>query len=212
MNGARAAAIRKLLHEVEKYHDHFLPASEGGRAYCKLECNALSLSAFMSAITKSGLRPLIESSRNSVVEILINKAFTHLQCRDHARACNYCQSHLRSTALTYIRNRWLGEDQHHHFDGLCLDCINNTALNDTDEQYWYHAHMGNFSFNCRVDHGESTWYWSYMGRASKMIEYHVEKQKRWRNQIESVRVKAELVEDKMSAAIDGGIKEWKGKL
>ncbi|RAK97295.1 uncharacterized protein BO80DRAFT_364335 [Aspergillus ibericus CBS 121593] len=59
-----------------------------------------------------------------------------------------------------------------YFDGLCLDCMDSSKnLRDggnKDDDYWhYHEKFKRFDAKCRVDHGQPTWYFSFMGRREK---------------------------------------------
>ncbi|KAJ0418748.1 hypothetical protein BJY00DRAFT_175637 [Aspergillus carlsbadensis] len=57
-----------------------------------------------------------------------------------------------------------------YFDGLCLDCMNVSALldhgRDPDHEYW-HPLRGLWDINCRIKHGDATYYFSCMGRREK---------------------------------------------
>jgi hypothetical protein len=42
---------------------------------------------------------------------------------------------------------------------------------DEDEKYWDHHEDGIWKRKCRIEHGDSTWYFSFLGRKEKMDEY-----------------------------------------
>ena len=51
-----------------------------------------------------------------------------------------------------------------YFDGLCLDCMDYTQAKfaDEDDDYWNHlVHGVQWDMNCRVKHGQATWYFSF---------------------------------------------------
>ncbi|PYI31593.1 hypothetical protein BP00DRAFT_446416 [Aspergillus indologenus CBS 114.80] len=59
-----------------------------------------------------------------------------------------------------------------YFDGLCLDCMDLTKNlhkgGDRDRDYWaYMLPRDRYDENCRIKHGEPTWYFSFMGRREK---------------------------------------------
>ncbi|PYH86447.1 hypothetical protein BO82DRAFT_397619 [Aspergillus uvarum CBS 121591] len=59
-----------------------------------------------------------------------------------------------------------------YFDGLCLDCMDLTKNlhkgGDRDRDYWaYMRPRDRYDENCRIKHGEPTWYFSFMGRREK---------------------------------------------
>lgn len=37
-----------------------------------------------------------------------------------------------------------------------------------DKDYWTHATRGVYDNDCRISHGQPTWYFSFMGRKEKM--------------------------------------------
>ena len=59
-----------------------------------------------------------------------------------------------------------------HFDGLCLVCMdkskNLTLGKNWDHDYWTHGREGRYDTGCGITHGESSWYFSYMGRKEKL--------------------------------------------
>lgn len=61
-----------------------------------------------------------------------------------------------------------------YFDGLCLDCMNASRpkFGDSDEDYWRHGEPNiDWSADCRFEHGEPTWYFSFMGRKEEQIAW-----------------------------------------
>src|ERR1700759_821811 len=52
------------------------------------------------------------------------------------------------------------------YHGLCLDCMDkhkkSTAERHSD--YWLHARTRNWDKNCRIKHGQMTWFFSFMGQ------------------------------------------------
>jgi hypothetical protein len=67
------------------------------------------------------------------------------------------------------------------FDGLCIDCMDRSRpkRGDGDVDYWRQLESidGRWDVNCRVRHGEPSWYISWCGRAEhrqKLIDRHKE--------------------------------------
>lgn len=51
-----------------------------------------------------------------------------------------------------------------YFDGLCLDCMDHTKpkFRDADDDYWNHLiHGMKWDKDCRISHGQATWYYSF---------------------------------------------------
>ena len=53
-----------------------------------------------------------------------------------------------------------------YFHGMCLDCMSmsSSERDGADMSYWEHKNLKNWDKRCRCDHGEPTWYFSFMGR------------------------------------------------
>jgi hypothetical protein len=53
-----------------------------------------------------------------------------------------------------------------NFDGLCLDCMESSKPK-ADKEYWKacgQSPMGRWDQDCRITHGQQTWYVSWCGR------------------------------------------------
>jgi hypothetical protein len=58
--------------------------------------------------------------------------------------------------------------------------ISKPKTGDLDTDYWEHDRIRDWSRQCRIKHGQSTWYFSFMGRKAKM-DAHQEAQRQRRN-------------------------------
>lgn len=48
----------------------------------------------------------------------------------------------------------------------------NPKLGDADEDYWKHSKLGvHWDQGCRIRHQQPTWYFSFLGRRMKMLEW-----------------------------------------
>ena len=59
------------------------------------------------------------------------------------------------------------------FQGLCLDCMNDSVgyPKRPDKDYWDRRNRYRYGgTTCRIEHGEATWYWSFMGRVDRRKE------------------------------------------
>jgi len=66
-----------------------------------------------------------------------------------------------------------------YFDGLCIDCMDRSRpkRDNTDLDYWKQAESinGRWDHNCRILHGEPSWYVSWCGRdehRQKLLAIH----------------------------------------
>ena len=83
------------------------------------------------------------------------------ECKIPKDACNSCVSNTSGTTVMATKMKVLDQ-----FDGLCLDCMDKTRpkLKSVDEDYWRHDDLKVWDTDCRISHGQSTWYFSFMGR------------------------------------------------
>ena len=53
-----------------------------------------------------------------------------------------------------------------YFDGLCLDCLDRikSKTQSSHDDYWEVDRIKQWDKNCRVKHGQATWYFSFLGR------------------------------------------------
>jgi hypothetical protein len=55
--------------------------------------------------------------------------------------------------------------------------MNASKLSSEDEDYWKHTKLDvPWDAGCRISHDQPTWYFSFMGRKAKMMEWRKEKQ------------------------------------
>lgn len=47
-----------------------------------------------------------------------------------------------------------------------------SKLGDLDSDYWMHDKMLDWSRGCDFQHGQSTWYYSFMGRQADRAKYN----------------------------------------
>ena len=55
-----------------------------------------------------------------------------------------------------------------------LDCMNasDPKLGDADEDYWHHSKLSvHWDAGCRIRHAQPSWYFSFLGRRHKMVEW-----------------------------------------
>lgn len=81
------------------------------------------------------------------------------------RPCYYCNTSWDAIVLRAAKT--VAE----YFDGLCLDCMDISkdlrSYGDRDADYWEHNELEMWDTDCRIRHGEPTWYFSFMGRREK---------------------------------------------
>ncbi|GIC86439.1 uncharacterized protein Aud_002811 [Aspergillus udagawae] len=144
-------------------------------------CKEQTVFDFLKTLRRIHVSPLdLDSTKASAAEML-----DRLRQYDGTNTRSQGPS-LNDTSLDHSRQRpcsvcWL--DGHtivrqavrrvsSYFDGLCLDCMDRTkdlrVKGNTDQDYWFHNEWKeSYDSNCRISHGEPTWYFSFMGRKEK---------------------------------------------
>lgn len=122
-------------------------------------CKEKTLYGYEKALYDIGVWPLERVAQTSTMAKILDclGRFTY---QPHAEACISCQkdyNRIVRSARTYIRK---------YFDGLCLDCMNNSKTGDMNIDYWEHSKLREYEFirGCRFKHAQPTWYFSFMGR------------------------------------------------
>ncbi|TVY87715.1 hypothetical protein LAWI1_G006799 [Lachnellula willkommii] len=133
-------------------------------------CKEKSLFAYCQGIRKTGIWPLQDQHKKSVQRILDSPGFVKFAIEIPDGACIQCVSKLSRSTIKKVRDE-ISED----FHGLCLDCINMTKTGDVDNDYWAHDRMQQWDFNCRIDHGQPSWYFSFVGRKTDMKNHQLKK-------------------------------------
>ena len=155
VNGARGSLRSKMIRAL------FSPVSAFLRMTCK--CKEKSLFAYNLGLSKTGIWPLQDHYKKSIRQVLDSPGFEDFHCVIPDNACFRCTSILQPDNITKIRHNLLCD-----FDGLCLDCAKMTKTRNVDDDYWLHDAARKWDEDCRIRHGQPTWYFSFMGRKTDM--------------------------------------------
>ncbi|TVY32541.1 hypothetical protein LOCC1_G008768 [Lachnellula occidentalis] len=162
VNGAKGSLRSRLIRGLFEPMDRFLDA--------RCACKEKSLFAYCQGIRKTGIWPLQDLHKKSVQDILDSPGFVKFDIKIPDGACFTCISKLSLTTIAKVR-----ADVSKDFDGLCLDCINMTKTGDVDNDYWAHDRMKHWGKSCRINHGQPSWYFSFVGRKTDMKNHQLKK-------------------------------------
>jgi len=99
------------------------------------------------------------TGRTSINELLSRLAgFSHKCAARHCSHCDIDWVRVVNDAVETTRK---------YNQGLCLDCMDRSRVRDDDADYWRKMGAdsnGKWDAHCRMDHGEPTWYVSWLGR------------------------------------------------
>ncbi|PQE29546.1 BTB POZ fold protein [Rutstroemia sp. NJR-2017a WRK4] len=141
--------------------------------FLELSCNCkeASLFAYCKGLSKTNIWPLELHMKKSCQEIL--DSFKLFTCEVAKDSCTTCKSLLRDTSIKRIHDKI-----QNNFEGLCLDCMDvSKASAEATKNYLRRDFSGHYDSGCRVDHGQPTWYWSYLGQRTVMQAHQREKKK-----------------------------------
>ncbi|KAH7035909.1 uncharacterized protein B0I36DRAFT_382523 [Microdochium trichocladiopsis] len=156
LNAAKGR-LRNILHK-----ELYLPIRKLLMASCGHKEHMLF--AYEKKLFASGAWPLEQTGHRNSIRGLLQKLKT-VDNDDMPESCQGCAVNVSGVICEAAK------EVNDYFDGLCLDCINVSKLRDNDDDYWHHASMGPWDLECRVDHGEPTWYFSFMGRREHMTAW-----------------------------------------
>jgi hypothetical protein len=170
MNHARGS-LRTVIHRgIWEKIEHLLR-----RGYYACTCGDWARTAghYFAALVLTDGYPLEKTfSKTSVTDILnLLKAF-NMTFQGTCRLCSVdLVGEVGSARTAALRS----------FDGLCVDCMDRSRpkRENGDVDYWRQLESidGRWDFNCRVKHGEPSWYISWCGSAEhrqKLIDRHKE--------------------------------------
>ena len=142
-------------------------------------CKEVTVFEYLRELSRIKVWPLEDSLKDqSINDILVQlRRFDSTRMRQYEaqspkylgqweRRCDSC-SHAWQSVVTLAAHRVAK-----YFDGLCLDCMDSSKNlregGDKDDDYWhYHEVYERYDGNCRITHGQPTWYFSFMGRREK---------------------------------------------
>ena len=107
------------------------------------------------------LFPLDEHSHWNSVNVLLQR-MEGFKWEPKSDACDRCKVNYK------LLVQGLAEDVKNYYHGLCLDCMDRSKpkYGSDDADYWkvLRVKKKEYDHRCRIEHGESTWYHSFMGR------------------------------------------------
>ncbi|TGO61733.1 hypothetical protein BCON_0025g00610 [Botryotinia convoluta] len=163
LNGARGSLRVKLLKGVFDPIDWFI------HQLCS--CKEVSSFAYLTGLSKMEIWPIESAGKKSIQDIL--NSFDKFVCTIPEKACMRCRAHLNSISINRIRN-----EIQSNFHGLCLDCMHNSSEGSDKAFIYYQNNLCKcYDRSCRLSHGQSSWYWSNMGKKEDM-QAHQEQEKR----------------------------------
>lgn len=160
MNDARDGIKSSILKAL------FDPIDNALKLTCP--CKDASLVSWCKALSKSGIWPLADHDTKSVRDILQHPGTIHFRCVLPAEACEACKANFQPSKISRARDGSLTT-----FDGMCLDCMARSkgGQNGTNRSYWVHDTQRQWDTNCRINHGQATWFFSFLGKKKDMDDY-----------------------------------------
>ncbi|KAL8786098.1 MAG: hypothetical protein Q9213_002961 [Squamulea squamosa] len=141
----------------------------------KCSCRKATLYDYEKTLTDIEVWPLEKVAQTTSMTLIIQK-LAKFSFEPEPGTCSTCKKDYKTLVE---RAREITKD---YFDGLCLDCldISNPKTGSSDADYWNHTDLDEDAVyrNCRVVHGQPTWYYSFMGRRDVRDEFMTKRRKR----------------------------------
>ncbi|KAI4731923.1 hypothetical protein E4T49_00189 [Aureobasidium sp. EXF-10728] len=160
----------RVIHQLNSARGHLRtllakwlwePLHEMMRVSC--HCKEKTVYQYLQALTQTGGFPIDQQTRKSINTICrqlgaFARRFNLPKSSKNCRNCNKDWVDIVARAVIEVQG---------HFDGMCHDCMDHSQPKFMDEHvdYWYHLKPNKWDRDCRVSHGEASWYSSFMGRA-----------------------------------------------
>ncbi|KAE9370432.1 hypothetical protein N431DRAFT_442268 [Stipitochalara longipes BDJ] len=169
LNAAKGSMRKEILKGLFDHLNNF----------CTTDClvKEKSLWAYIEGVKTTGIWPLDSMHARSNESIVESPGFLRWKCDIPEGACTSCTSKLRGRHISETRTKIIN-----YWDGLCLDCRDDSApkTGDLDADYWMHNKLKRWDRGCRIKHERNTWYFSFMGRPEIMNSFKKEQQERKR--------------------------------
>lgn len=156
MNAARGRLRTILERDLSNIADPLLEQDD-------CACADKTFRGYYKALRKIRVWPFGLVTRRDSINMILYKleTFDYVAAEDACAICRRNYNQLVDRARIRVRD---------YFDGLCLDCLNESKAKtrDRDTDYWYHNDPGmKWDDHCRFEHGQPTWYFSFMDRWEK---------------------------------------------
>jgi hypothetical protein len=143
------------------------------RAACP--CKEKTVFVFLKELRRIRVTPLDSSSTKASIAQMLDQLKLFDEAKTHGDI-SVDQSRRSQCSMCWLDGKGIVEKAirrvSEYFDGLCLDCMVRTKAvmldHNTDQDYWFHHRWEeSYDRDCRIAHGEPTWYFSFMGRKEK---------------------------------------------
>ncbi|KAL2831453.1 hypothetical protein BDW59DRAFT_182118 [Aspergillus cavernicola] len=165
VNAARGR-LRNILHNG--LFDHIASVVSDARCSCK----EATVFDYFRELKRLEVWPLENTMKHASINDIITRlrGFDAEKMRppkDNERPgyCKHCSRNWKGIV------KQVGNKVADYFDGMCLDCMSVTKClregRNPDHEYWMHGKNRQYDADCRIKHGEPTWWFSFMGQREK---------------------------------------------
>lgn len=145
----------------------------------KCTCKENAYYSYSSALYRTEVWP-VELYPNESIQYLLDglENFHYTKAEEACATCSADEDYNVQKVCQSVKD---------NFVGLCLDCmdISKPKIGDVHRDYWLHDRLQVWDKGCRIRHGRSTWYFSFMGRREEM-DAHQREQRRRKEQLKIV--------------------------
>lgn len=153
LNAARGR-LRTIL------HNHLWQPITRLLTQADCNCRKITLYDYEKSLTKLSIWPLEKAWREHSASFILH-CLDRFNWEPESKDCTSCSLGYNQAVRSAVK--WT----ENYFHGLCLDCMETSKNKLLDEEYYTHNERRNWSRDCRITHGEPSWYFSFMGRKAK---------------------------------------------
>lgn len=130
------------------------------------DCNETSICVYLKELNRIGIRPWGDTFYKSSIKEITDRL--ELFDQAHIRKLNVKPCHCKCSPHCGCSISWdevikkARNETLEYFEGLCLDCMRRSPRKDS--KYWRpESHQEDYDKHCRIYHGKTSWYFSFMG-------------------------------------------------
>jgi hypothetical protein len=106
---------------------------------------------------------------NQILALFNNFKFKLVPTGNYSLCSKHSRTEFASHVETHVRQRV--DELRNSYDGICLNCLHHDKTGSFPQDYWNQPFISNYSEGCEIEHGEPTWYFSWILRAEDREEW-----------------------------------------
>ncbi|KAL2866131.1 BTB/POZ domain-containing protein [Aspergillus lucknowensis] len=131
-------------------------------------CREKTVFNYLRELHRIEVWPLENTMKHASINDMLDRLDDFNSENVRPASADYCSTCSRGWEGIVAR---AAHDVRTYFGGLCLDCMSVSKRlregHNLDHDYWTAGRNREYDLHCRIDHGEPTWWFSFMGRRER---------------------------------------------